>query len=336
MIMRHAHVHDGADYDCILCKNAKKKMKSVSVTSTSPPLVFENDNQRRQWQQLHFSVSPQRRPFFHFIPVSRIVTDILHIELRIIPVLWKVTVSARCRDAAHLEDICQWVFDTQRIIISKNTAVQNSRGAINTIGTESWPGRTCRRILIIHEDVLREVSNWRTEDAPFQDIHLEIWQEFINWLAELKYGLPIDTPEHWDAHADRLKERAEIFCAKFQRVAGASGFTPYMHCLIAHVPDIVRRFGGMVKGCSQGAEALNQRIQKTTATSNRHEDTLGAQVLCKEVMATMASDLKDIMVKCTNSIAEHEHGGYMPRKERDQYDAMMHKALQACANRRRL
>ena len=113
MIMRHAHVHDGADYECILCKNAKKKIKSVPVTSTSPPLVFDNDNQRRQWQQLHFSVYPQRRPFFPFIPVSRVVIDTLHIELRIIPVLWKVTVSARCRDAAHLADICQWVFDTQ-------------------------------------------------------------------------------------------------------------------------------------------------------------------------------------------------------------------------------
>ena len=106
MIMHHAHVHDAADYDCILCKHVKKKIKSVSVTSTSLPMVFENDNQRRHWKQLHFNVSPQRRPFFYFIPVSRIVTDILHIELRIIPVLWKVTVFDRCRDAAHLEDIC--------------------------------------------------------------------------------------------------------------------------------------------------------------------------------------------------------------------------------------
>ena len=24
MIMRHAHVHDGADYECILCKHVKK------------------------------------------------------------------------------------------------------------------------------------------------------------------------------------------------------------------------------------------------------------------------------------------------------------------------
>ncbi len=96
---------------------------------------------------------------------------------------------------------------------------------------------------------------------------------------------------HWDSHANRLQLKAERFLANFQRVAGANGFTPYMHCLLAHVPNIVRRFGGLMKGCSQSVEKLNQRIQNTTATSNRHEDTLGAQVLSKEVMATMASDL---------------------------------------------
>ena len=193
--------------NAFFAKNVKKKIRSLLVSSTSPPLFFENDNQRRQWQQQHFSVYPQRRPFFHFIPVSRVVIDTLHIELRIITVLWKFTVSARCRDAAHLADICQWVFDTQRILISKSTAVQNSRGVVNTIGTESWHGRTCRRILIIHEDVLREVSNRGTHDDSSQDIHLQLWQEFINWLAELKYGLLIDTPDHWDSHADRLKEK---------------------------------------------------------------------------------------------------------------------------------
>jgi hypothetical protein len=119
MIMRHSHYHDGADYDCILCKNVKKKVRSVSILANSPPLAFENDNQRRQWQQTHMSVQPQQRPFFHFIPVSRVVPDSLHMELRIIPVLWKFTVSSRCRDAAHLADICQYVFDTQRVIISR-------------------------------------------------------------------------------------------------------------------------------------------------------------------------------------------------------------------------
>ncbi len=79
MIMRHFHCHDGADYDCILCKNAKKKVLSVPVLANNPPLAFDNDNQRRHWQQCHMSVQPQQRPFFYFIPVSRVVPDALHI-----------------------------------------------------------------------------------------------------------------------------------------------------------------------------------------------------------------------------------------------------------------
>jgi len=143
----------------------KEKIRANPVTSDTPPMEFENNNQRRQWQQLHNNVSPQQRPFFYFIPISRIVTDILHIELRIIPILWKFTVSSRCRDAAHLAVICQYVFDTQRVIINKDMAVQNMRGTVNTIGTESWSGRTCRRILIIHEEILAEVSNRRAVGA---------------------------------------------------------------------------------------------------------------------------------------------------------------------------
>jgi hypothetical protein len=87
MIMRHSHYHDGADYDCILCKNVKKKVHSVPVLANNPPLSFENDNQRRQWQQSHMSVQSQQHHLFHFIPVLRVVSYSLHMELRIIPVL---------------------------------------------------------------------------------------------------------------------------------------------------------------------------------------------------------------------------------------------------------
>jgi len=333
MISRHAHCYDGADYDCLLCKNVKKKIKSVSVTSDSASLVFDNDRQRREWQQSHYSVVPQQRPFFHFIPISRIVTDILHIELRIVPVLWKYTVIANCRDASHVADICQWVFDTQRVIISKDTVVQNSRGVVNTIGTESWPGRTCRRILIIHEDCLREVYGSNTNAG----IYYEVWQEFINFLHELKYGCPIDTPEYWPGYADRLKFKAEKFLHKFQQIAGASGFTPYMHALLSHVPEIARVFGSLAKGCSQGAEALHQRIHKTTSTSNRREDTLGAQVLTREVMTTLSLDQRNIKLRGggvpIDESTEHVHGGYMSRKERTEYEDMMTKACLACSQR---
>jgi hypothetical protein len=162
-------------------------------------------------------------------------------------------------------------------------------------------------------------------------LSLKVWQHFIYFLSELKYGLPVDEQKYCCDHADRLQIKAEMFLAKFQLLAGASYFTPYMHVLLAHVSDIARVFGGLIKGCSQGAESLHQRIQKTTATSNRREDTLGAQVLTREVMSTMASTQKDIKLNYRNHSYEHEHGGYMSKKEREEYAAMMHKACEACS-----
>jgi hypothetical protein len=162
---------------------------------------------------------------------------------------------------------------------------------------------------------------------------LELWQNFIFFLSELKYGLPVDEKEYWSDHADRLKMKAERFAAAFQRIAGASGFTPYIHVILNHVSEVVRRFGGIIKGCSHGAECLHQRIQNTTATSNRHEDTLGSQVLTREVMSTMASAQKEMKLNYRNKTFEHVHGGFMSKKERDEYAVMMQKACEACSLR---
>jgi hypothetical protein len=180
---------------------------------------------------------------------------------------------------------------------------------------------------------LREVYGSNTNAG----IYYEVWQEFINYLFEVKYGCPIDTPEHWPRHADRLKFKAEKFLQKFQQVAGASGFTSYMHALLSHVPEIVREFGSLPKGCSQGAEALHQRIHKTTSTSNRREDTLGAQVLTREVMTTLSVDQRNLKLRGRrdpiDESMEHVHGGYMSRKERTEYEDMMRKACLACSQR---
>jgi len=50
----------------------------------------------------------------------------------------------------------------------------------------------------------------------------------------------------------------------------------------------------------------------------------------------MASDLKGIKLKYIIHVEQHDHGGYMPKKEREEYDAILHKALVDCTNIRRL
>jgi hypothetical protein len=121
---------------------------------------------------------------------------------------------------------------------------------------------------------------------------LELWQHFCFFLSKLKHGLPVDEKEYCSDHADRLKMKVERIAATFQRIAGASGFIPYIRVILNHVCEVVRWFGGNIKGCSHGAKCLHQRIENTTATSNRHEDTLGSQVLTREEMSTMASAQK--------------------------------------------
>ena len=96
--------------------------------------------------------------------------------------LWKITITANFKDATHVDDIWQWVFNKQRVIINKDTIVQNSRGDINTIGAEPYPGRTFRRILIIHEDCLREVYGSNTNAG----IYDKVWQKLVIFLFELK------------------------------------------------------------------------------------------------------------------------------------------------------
>ena len=242
----------------------------------------------------------------------------------------------RGRDAAHLADICQWVFDTQRVIISKDTAVQNKSGKVNTIGTESWPGRTCRRILLIHDQVLNDVFGEAGRNAsPTARLCYIVWEEFMDYLWELKYGCPVDTEEHWPAYAKRLQAKAERFLETFRELAGAGNFTVYMHVLLFHVPRVVMRFGAIIKGSSQGAEALHQRIQRSTQDfSNRHEQVLGAQVLRREVMSKQAEGMM-LKRKYANTELQHMHGGYMSRKERIEYDVAFTKARGACAQRYR-
>jgi hypothetical protein len=84
----------------------------------------------------------------------------------------------------------------------------------------------------------------------------------------------------------------------------------------------------------QGVEALHQRIHKTTATSNMREDSLGSQVLTREVMTTLSVDKRNIKLKNRDrTAAEHVHEGYMSKKKRSEYEAMMTRACDACSLR---
>ena len=327
MIQKHAHHHArDEDFDCSLCKKTKNGPWPVPVRADTPPLVFANDNQRRDWSQCHFSVMANESPFFYCIPVARFIADGLHVELRLEPKVWQYTVAGYC-DEAQLADICQWVFDTQRVWISKETAVQNKKGDVNIMGTDSWPGKTCRRLVICHEDVLDQVHAQTDEEE--KSICYQVWIEYICYLHELKYGCPVDLPEHWPGHAKRLKLRAEAFLSVYKIIAGADNFTVYMHVLLAEIPRMVLAFGSLVKGSSQRTEALHVATKHFGHHGcNKHENEAATQILTKHVASGMGQDQASIQIRSGRGGEQvHRHGGYLAKAEREKLHRVMQKAL---------
>jgi hypothetical protein len=118
-IMKLAHVHNGEDYDCPRCKEHIPDGIEYPVRSKY---------YRRAYERKHLmAVEGKERPIFPFIPVSMVIFDILHLELRICPAIWQLTVSNHVTNY-ELDNLCQWVYDEHKIIISKETAGQSSSG----------------------------------------------------------------------------------------------------------------------------------------------------------------------------------------------------------------
>jgi hypothetical protein len=46
---------------------------------------------------------------------------------------------------------------------------------------------------------------------------------------------------------------------------------PYMHCLVYHVPDQLRRYGSLIRFSGQGVEKNNDAAKHAYYSSNKHD-----------------------------------------------------------------
>jgi hypothetical protein len=146
-IQKYVHMHNGEDYDCPRCNEHITEGIEYPVRYTY---------HRRAHQREHLMVVEGISPFVSFSPKSRVLVDIVHLELRICPAIWRLSVNNHV-SKDELEKLCQWVYDEHKMIISKDTAVQSSTGKEIKIGSSAWPGKTCSKIMQIYPQVMEKV-----------------------------------------------------------------------------------------------------------------------------------------------------------------------------------
>jgi len=137
-------------------------------------------------------------PLFSFIPMSRVLVDILHLELRICPSIWCLTISNHV-SKDELEKLCQWVYDEHKIIISKDMAVQSSAGKEDKIGSSAWPGKTCLKIMQIYPQVMEKIHFKKKKKnlSPYT-----LYRDyFVLLMTILKKGCNDDDAESVEKHA---------------------------------------------------------------------------------------------------------------------------------------
>ena len=251
-IQKLAHLHLGNDYCCEACN------QKITKDITYPERTKYG---RQMRQRKHLMVREGDGPFLPFIPISRVLIDILHLELRVCPVLWRLTVSNHV-DKDKLQAICQWVSDHHKIIISKGTAVQSSTGRSNKIGSDCWPGKTCAKIMKIYPEVMDKVH---MKNAKNKEACIACWEFFAVLIHTLKEGCNDSDPSSVEKHADSVEALAEkLVAACIAAGLGMDRVTVYMHVALAHLADQIRLIGSLSKGSSQGAEFLHQDMQDLT------------------------------------------------------------------------
>ena len=112
------HIPMDAQYNCP-SPHCNVRIKPGSI---APNAKSTNETRRRAEQRTHFGDIPGRTPFINF-PLDDYIIDILHLVLRVVPLLFRHTVQANVNDKT-LEKVAEWLYNKCDIIISGKVALQ--------------------------------------------------------------------------------------------------------------------------------------------------------------------------------------------------------------------
>ena len=258
---RLAHIPEQQPYVC----PAPKCRETISPDYEPPvPLEDMSDYLRRKMQREHFGVVPYTESWLPIDDPQWLIMDTLHNVLRVVPIIWRATVAANCTKDS-LSNVANWVYETCKVIISSDVALQTPTGTKKlNMDAETWPGEVCQELLTNHEKILQMVfPGWEASQKVMYSRCLHVWQQFYYLTAVIGDGCEdtVEAREEYGAHLDSLGEKV---VKAFIPVASATKFQSssiYLHICGCHLGDLGRQWGSLTRWCAQGVEAGHQWIK---------------------------------------------------------------------------
>jgi hypothetical protein len=148
------------------------------------------------------------------------------------------------------------------LVISEDIYLQ-AEDAVKKLNVfaESWPGSTCILLLDNFETIMEIAIKNHGNSAINEGVHaqaLAVWEAFFLFNDAVTRGCDDNDHVAVEAHAQELDNLGVAFMAAYLEVATDTHVTVYMHIMACHMGDLVREWGGFMKSCSKGAEAMHQ------------------------------------------------------------------------------
>ena len=267
-----------AKYSCVWCKCPSHRRHDLSTSwSCCDPM-------KGAWiieEIQHLAALPAKRgvnkygcvrqPLFPTIPVDHVIPDILHLFLRISDVLINLLIL----ELRRLDGIDKSKMQTL-----------DRRKATNVATYEWFLNIKCK--ISFHWFVGKETNTlqWRDLTGPekikvFEEINIpelfpavpqalnvqQLWSNFFQIYNVLRSSNSLSKQE-----IDSFEVQVQNWIKDFLSIYQSKNVTPYMHLLVCHIPEFLRKYGTLASFTQQGLEKLNDDLTKNFFRSTNHRD----------------------------------------------------------------
>ena len=165
-------------------------------------------------------------------------------------------------------------------------ALKKDKSNLNIDKYITYLNEQCKISFHMYSDKVSKELKWRDLTGPetiklFEKIDLKqlfsdmpnvtavqnIWKQFYNIYKVIQSNKPATTKV-----LEGLRTCVEKWILQFTSIYQTKNVTPYIHVLVAHVPEFLEIYGTIVAFSQQGLEKLNDEITQDYFRSTNHRD----------------------------------------------------------------
>ena len=263
-------------YECPGCN------KRITADNQHLP---QNQTQIKKWPDKH------RGHYYGKLPVLPVelwdfIHDLLHALLRSTANMFFFTVSMSLRSEAAAEELC--TFMEEEYGVKTDPVFNQGSRAVTKKRLRGWNGEECQSVLKNIREILSRV--YPQQDSPQHREMLTVWTAW----ESLYVVLLIDDvrTEKWEELATLVDHRAKLWHNAVLQVTGPHDVTPFMHEIVVHFGDFIRRVGPLPPFSSEGVEARHQPVKRTGKTRTNRRGVGAAKTAAHntDIVQTMRRD----------------------------------------------